>query len=333
MDQLTIVGCEDGEFVLASESGDRFTLPIDDILRSELRRADRAARREDRPLAAVSPREIQQHIRAGLSSDEVAELLGARVEDVRRFEGPVLAEREHIIERALAVPVLMGVDITGEQNHTFGAAIREKLDDLKATGERWTSWKDDGTWYVKLEFTAADVAHDARWSFDAPRAALAPVNADATRLSRQGKVTSEGLIPRLRALDHTPKAEDERFDGEEFGPRALSAQDQDEASDGLARTIRDVATKHAPTSSDQDADTADLLEALRRRRGRREAAPTLESEQPAPVALFDAPVEEAVEVDDVEEAERSPEPAARRRGGRTAMPSWDEIVFGARADD
>ena len=34
------------------------------------------------------------HIRAGMSAQEVAALLGARVEDIARFEGPVLAERE-----------------------------------------------------------------------------------------------------------------------------------------------------------------------------------------------------------------------------------------------
>ena len=36
---------------------------------------------------------------------------GARVEDVARFEGPVLAEREHIVGQALAVPVLLGGDL------------------------------------------------------------------------------------------------------------------------------------------------------------------------------------------------------------------------------
>ena len=48
---------------------------------------------------------------AGLSAAEVADLLGARVEDVARYEGPVLAEREHIVGQALAVPVLMGGDL------------------------------------------------------------------------------------------------------------------------------------------------------------------------------------------------------------------------------
>lgn len=347
MDQLTIVGTEDGKLVLASESGQRFTLPVDDLLRSEIRRIDRASHRDETRAPAPRPKEIQDHIRAGLSSEEVAELLSARVEDVRRFEGPVLAEREHIVGRALAVPVLMGVDLAGEQNPTFGEAIRSKLADIDATRERWTSWKDETGWIVKVEFTAAEVDHDARWSFDPRRSALAPLNADASQLSRQGPMP-EGLIPRLRALDVAPVEEDEeRFDSGAFGPRRPA--EADDASDGFTRSIpsvREAATKRAPSSGTPDPDTADLLEALRRRRGQREAAPVLDPDAetpeprtpaPAPVSLFDA-IEPAYPEGKEESSDEPPTPQQQetdspRRRGRASMPSWDEIVFGARADD
>ncbi|WOF24517.1 septation protein SepH [Microbacterium betulae] len=347
MDQLTIVGTEDGKLVLASESGQRYTLPVDDLLRSEIRRIDRAAHREESRTPAPRPKEIQEHIRAGLSSEEVAELLSARVEDVRRFEGPVLAEREHIVGRALAVPVLMGVDLTGEQNPTFGEAIRSKLADIDATRERWTSWKDETGWIVKVEFTAAEVDHDARWSFDPRRSALAPLNADATQLSRQGPMP-DGLIPRLRALDVAPAEDDERFDSGAFGPRR--APDADDAADGFTRSIpsvREAATKRAPSTEAPNPDTADLLEALRRRRGQRETAPVLEPEAetgepeepaPAPVALFDAlepgyATGQEEGSDETRPPQQQEESDSPRRRGRASMPSWDEIVFGARADD
>ncbi|MGW9111816.1 septation protein SepH [Microbacterium sp. NPDC055683] len=346
MEQLTIVGTEDGKLVLANDSGVRFVLPADDLLRTQLRRIDRAAHSDEPRLPAVSPREIQQHIRSGLSAEEVAALLGARLEDVRRFEGPVVAEREHIVGRALAVPVLMAVDLGGEQNPTFGDAIRGKLSDIAATGERWTSWKDDTGWVVKLEFTASDVDHDARWSFDPRRGALAPLNGDATQLSRQGPLP-EGLIPRLRALDAVEPREDERFDSGAFGPRRLP--EAETATDGLTRAIpsvRDAATKRAPSADAPHPDTADLLEALRRRRGQRETAPVLETEPDAPdepekpgaapVAIFDA-LEPGYagdpEPEPAGETATRPEQDAPRRRGRASMPSWDEIVFGARADD
>ncbi|WP_261163751.1 septation protein SepH [Microbacterium sp. Marseille-Q6965] len=347
MEQLTVIGSEDGALVLANESGERFTVAVDDVLRSEIRRAGTTARPARR--AAASPRDIQTHIRAGMSAEQVAELLGADIEDVRRFEGPVIAEREHIVSQALAVPVLIGSELDGDANPTFGVAIRSKLASLNATGERWTSWKDASGWIVKLEFTAGEVDHDARWSFEPRRSALAPLNSDATQLSRQGPLP-EGLIPRLRALD-TPSKDDSRFDTDAFGPRRLPDPEpavDDSPAGRLAtvssREVRETATRRAPEEHSTSPETADLLEALRRRRGQRESAPMSELDESAarhparggaPVALFEAMAEDKPVAEQPAapepEPEREPEPPRRR--GRASMPSWDEIVFGARSDD
>src|SRR5690349_16914643 len=223
MEQLKVIGTEDESLVLATESGDRFSLAVDDVLRIELRKA-RRDRDTEPPANRPSPREIQAHIRSGLSADEVATLLGARVEDVIRFEGPVLAEREHIVGQALAVPVLLGSDLEPDAHPTFGSAVRSKLAEAGAGAERWTSWKDHAGWTVKLEFTANDVDHDARWGFDPRRSTLSPLNADAIQLSRQGSLP-DGLIPRLRALDTVPAKDDSRFDSGAFGPRKLPDAD------------------------------------------------------------------------------------------------------------
>ena len=65
----------------------------------------------------------------------------ARLEDVQRYEGPVLAEREHIVDQALAVPVLIAGELDPGAQPTFGTAVRAKLADAGAIGERWTSWR------------------------------------------------------------------------------------------------------------------------------------------------------------------------------------------------
>jgi hypothetical protein len=346
MEQLKVIGTEDDKLILATESGDRFSLDVDDVLRVELRKA----RRDRDPEAKTprpSPREIQSHIRAGLSAREVAELLGARVEDIERFEGPVLAEREHIVGQALAVPVLLGGgDFDGDGQATFGSALRVKLAEAGATGERWTSWKEPTGWIVKLEFTAGEVDHDARWGFDPRRSTLTPLNTDAVQLSRQGSLP-DGLIPRLRALEVVHPKDDSRFDSGAFGPRRLP--DADLESPDLpapaAQAVQDAAIKRASEPVVvTSAETADLLEALRRRRGQREPLPGAEEAAaprgPAPVALFDALEPGYDEAPSGEEPAASEYPAnnpavaeAGRRKGRTSMPSWDEIVFGARTED
>ncbi|WP_192626993.1 septation protein SepH [Microbacterium hydrocarbonoxydans] len=344
MENVTIVGTEAGVLVLATESGTRFALPIDDVLHREIRRATRQGEPVTQKLAA-SPRDIQAQIRAGLTAPEVAELLGIGVDDVIRFEGPVLAEREHIIGQALAVPVLIGSEVEPDAQPTFGTAIRAKLADLEATAERWASWKDDSGWIVKLEFTANEVEHDARWSFDPRRSALAPLNADATQLSRQGSLP-EGLIPRLRAVDAerttSPYKDDSRFDSGAFGPRLVPAPEADSEDPSTPErsgsAVQDAAIKRAPESQTTSPETADLLEALRRRRGQRESSPIIdvddrdEPEEVSPIALFDALESDQ---DDEPEPAPAPEPAPDngRRRRRNAMPSWDEIVFGARTDE
>ena len=290
----------------------------------------------------ASPRDIQTQIRAGLSTSEVAALLGVSESDVARFEGPVLAEREHIVGQALAVPVLIGSEVEPDAQPTFGVAVRAKLADLGAVDERWVSWKDESGWTVKLEFTAEDVEHDARWAFDPRRSSLSPLNADATQLSRAGALP-EGLIPRLRAVDServSPYKDDSRFDSGAFGPRLLPApEEQQDASrpapEHSSAAVQEAASRRAPEESHSSAETADLLEALRRRRGQRESAPLFdddETEDSHPIALFDAVEEEP------EEPARTPPPestesSSGRRKRRNAMPSWDEIVFGARTDE
>ena len=109
---------------------------------------------------------------------------------------------------------------------------------------------------------------------------------------------------------------------------------------GNHHTAQDAAIKRAPDAPVTSSETADLLEALRRRRGQREPLPGLESAAPrssAPVALFDAlePGYEEAPSEASTESDTGPvsADAASRRKGRTSMPSWDEIVFGARSDD
>ncbi|WP_433673661.1 septation protein SepH [Microbacterium gorillae] len=357
MEQLTIIGTEGDQLVLVTEAGDRYALVIDDVLRTELKKA---ARRESAPEAPhASPRDIQTHIRAGLSTAEVAELLGTTVEAVQRYEGPVLAEREHIVSQALAVPVLVGSEVEPDGTLSFGMAIRAKLAEAEASGERWTSWKGEEGWIVKLEFVSAEVEHDARWGFDPRRSTLSPQNSAATQLSRQGSLP-EGLIPRLRALDTTPAAsatpwkDESRFDSGAFGPRRLpdpAPTDAETNGENSQRpsTAADAAMNRAPEPDrPTHPDTADLLEALRRRRGQREPAPALEDEAapglvtaPAPLARIDAapaatpaPAETGDDAEIVAEKQAAAErDNGKSRRGRPSMPSWDEIVFGARTED
>jgi hypothetical protein len=247
------------------------------------------------------------------------------------------------------VPVLLATDLEADAHATFGTAVRAKLADAGAVGERWTSWKEPTGWIVKLEFAASEIDHDARWAFEPRRSTLAPLNADAVQLSRQGALP-EGLIPRLRALDVAPAKDESRFDSGSFGPRRMAEPSADlespEVPAPTSPAVQQAAIKRATESSVTSAETADLLEALRRRRGQREPLPGVDEvaaeRSHQPVALFDAlePGYDDAPADadepaalDFREPAVAAEGSGRRSKGRASLPSWDEIVFGARTEE
>jgi len=338
MRDLKVIGLEDGALVAATDDGERFRIVIDEVLQSHVKRS----RQEPYNGPKLSPREVQAHIRAGMSAEDVARLTGAPVEYVQRYEGPVIAEREHIVAAALSVPVIASADPQAdEDDSTFGAAIRSRLAALEATDERWSSWKEEGGWIVKLAFTAAEIDHDARWSFDPKKHALAPLNAEAITLSKQGAMP-DALIPRLRAVEkEPPRPDDSRFDSGAFtfaadddnGPKLELAsigrpQSSPKAAAAAMNRAEDAAD-HAQTNQ-----TADLLEALRKRRGERESVRLEDASSPAPTQPVELPLGDLESPAGQHASDPAPPTASRgSKRGRASMPSWDEIVFGARTDE
>lgn len=410
MQDLRVIGVENGALLAASDDGTRFRIPIDELMQSKLRQKIPEANSGRK----MSPREIQSQIRSGMSAQDVSNLTGVPLDYISRFEGPVLAEREFVVTSALNVAVHTAIDADPfTQGMTFGSAIRHKLVSLHAVNERWASWKEEGSgWVVKLSFTADHIDHDARWSFEPKKNSLAPLNNEAVALSQQGELPGS-LIPRLRAVsgnqterdtesdysndslkdnqddspshspsdsrselqgDNTPNAaQDQRLidsaepDLSRFDSGAFDLAKHDIENPGVA--IREaVLSRFAPTGGSSETSavaantistaapaagvasnqTADLLEALRRRRGERESANYREDEEfvspaelaansrsPQGIRLVDVPLDKylAAEPTTKVTAPQPTTPAKNARKGRTAMPSWDDIVFGARPDD
>src|SRR4051812_29748502 len=154
MQELRVIGVENGALVVSSDDGEHFSIPIDDVLQSRLRQSS-----PDTTVARkLSPREIQEQIRSGMSAQDVASVTGMDVDYVEKYERPILAEREHIVGAALDVPVHTALDTGPVSGMTFGTAIRTRLGAINAINERWASWKDPATgWVVKLSFTADQI--------------------------------------------------------------------------------------------------------------------------------------------------------------------------------
>lgn len=363
--ELTVIGAENGGLVVVDSSGTRYRVPITEALHAALRQTRPAAPAAHR----VGPRDVQALIRSGLSAAEVVAQTGESIEYVQRFEGPVLAEREYVITAARAVPVAVGDDSEPlATTRTFGTVIDSRLDDLGARSAVWTSRKKGSHWVVEIGFLDDDVERSAQWTFDPKKSALVPANHEAQSLSQQGEVPTQ-LLPRLRAVPAEQGPQTSRFDSGAFAGAGMPTR----GSEPMDRP-RSLALDPDTADTQEVGQTADLLEALRRRRGEREAAPVEEWESAraahpstgsirivesltddsidaddegiddlAPVASFDArPASPPATTDTANEGDvgqstapatpSTPTKSATRRG-RAAMPSWDEIVFGARPDD
>ncbi|MDQ1513700.1 MAG: hypothetical protein QOC59_1542 [Microbacteriaceae bacterium] len=266
---LSVIGVEDGAIVAASATGERYRIPVDEALRASLR--DVLPAPQERRL---SPREIQAHVRGGLSAQQVSALTGAPVAYVERFVGPVLAELAYIVESALAVR--LPPESEGAKPRTFGAVMGERLAALNASDVKWTSAKEPTGWVLDVSFVADDIQHEARWLFDPKRMQLVAENTEAATLSQQG--IPAALTPRLRAIEPTmpvtiippapdaeraaavPPAEPDRsrFDSAIFAFPDLQGQ-REQPEKHVAR--------HGPTT--------DQLASLTRRRGQRE--PTVDT--------------------------------------------------------
>ncbi|MEJ8653292.1 septation protein SepH [Streptomyces sp. MS1.AVA.3] len=352
MPELRVVAVSnDGtRLVLKAADSTEYTLPIDERLRAAVRN-DRArlGQIEIEVESHLRPRDIQARIRAGASAEEVAQLAGIPVDRVRRFEGPVLAERAFMAERARKTPVRRPGENTGPQ---LGEAVAERLLLRGADKEsvQWDSWRrDDGTWEVLLVYRVATEPHSASWTYDPPRRLVQAVDDEARALIGESDDTPEPSFPFVPRIARLPRDRplDRALDRQtsERGERtAQSGGEDDEAQ---------VAEEAAAGERERERDSlTSLLEAVPSFRGdmvvpesvksaQSEEEPEAEVEEPpAPAASAGAgsayadvlmPRAVAGHRDRLTgTTDRQAEADGVRPGRRAAVPSWDEIVFGTR---
>src|SRR6478735_7479765 len=200
MQHLRLVGVhEDGlHLLLADDQGNRYSLPLDEALR--------AAARRDRPRlgqlqieisGGLRPKDVQAMIRAGLTAEEVAERAGWPVEKVHRYEGPILAEREHVAGLARQVRLRPRGGSHGAAP-TLDARVTERLRtrEIDSVTARWDSRRTDkGAWTVLLLFTAGGREREAAWQYDPLARTVSAVDDEARWLSEDEDQQVPGPIP------------------------------------------------------------------------------------------------------------------------------------------
>ncbi|MET4001456.1 hypothetical protein ABIB48_000154 [Arthrobacter sp. UYCu511] len=284
MADLRLVGVhDDGEHLLLSgPDGDNYLLPLDEALRTAVGRTSQRAPRLNQPGARMTPREIQSLIRAGSNASDVADQSGLTLEQVRRYEGPVLAEREYIANQARAVSVATSTQHTenysssmAQEPTTLEEMVLHRLSafGIEKASLRWDAWRDHaGAWTISADFepgtewaaSSIGQAPPALWSFHAGRKSLKNANRWAQQLSELEPLDSPVPERRLSAVADKP------FDVEAEAVADPHSPESFDGGDGAE-------PEHSPDASseavvkEQDSSTGysghGFLDMLRSRRG------------------------------------------------------------------
>ncbi|WP_051548567.1 septation protein SepH [Nocardioides sp. URHA0032] len=302
MAHLTLAGVsDDGKRLrLVDEDGTEHTVDLDERLRSATRGESR--RLENKMDSALRPRDIQARIRAGESPEAVAQAAQTSVDKIMAFAAPVMAERQHVAERAQRSSVRRGEGSAPHGARTLGDAVASHLRALNVDPEtvEWDAWRrEDGRWSLVGRYSTAERSGTAELTFDAPGNYVTLDNEDARWLVGE-------------AVAAAPEARD---DLRQARQRRLSTVGDDELP--LGDDAIDLVSEQ-PVEAFLDAEPP--------------AEPELERQQ----SDLREEAEEAAAEDDLHDPEREPdhqdEPPARRAvkktRGRASVPSWDEIMFG-----
>jgi len=310
MVHLTLAGVSDDgkRLLMVSDAGVEFTLDIDPRLRTALRGDDGERRMEIQMDSTLRPRDIQARIRAGETPEAVAEAAHTSVDKIMAFAAPVLAERQHVADRAQRSSVRRKSADTGAAGgaRTLGDVVSHHLRSLNVDPDsvRWDAWRrEDGRWALTGDYASSKRRGSAHFTYDAPGNYVTADNEDA----------------RWLLGDAVPAAPAPRDDLSHARQRRLVAVPEDELPLGVD-AIELVSEDQPIEAFLTDEPPADETE---------------QREEAADAAALDEPAEEpSVEPAPVPvaESETEEEPPARRpvkkSRGRASVPSWDEIMFG-----
>ncbi|HEY5335048.1 MAG TPA: septation protein SepH [Mycobacteriales bacterium] len=160
---LRVVGIDADHLLLLDPDGGGHRVAIDTTLHDSLKQAASVG------TSRLTPREIQDRLRSGASVDQVADAAGVSSERIRRWEGPIRAERDRAVDLAQRTRYARPPD--GAVSGPLGRIVTAHLEHHDLVGS-WESHRDaDGHWVV----TVTHERGSASWRLlDGALAALDP---------------------------------------------------------------------------------------------------------------------------------------------------------------
>jgi hypothetical protein len=244
---LKFVGLsEDGEhLIVEGPQGSAFRLRVTPMVRAAVR-LDRPAMEHHKAEidGSLPPREIQARIRSGMSAHEISQKTGVSLEHIARYEGPILAEREFIAERARTSPIASEPD-----SPTLGEIVTDRLATrgVNILDLEWDAFKSDGHgWLVSVSYIQDQEVLTAKWAFKQSSRTLNALDSEARSLS-ETQISDQPIPPR-----HLSAVRNAVFDFE-----------------AMPVTGSTPAVSASPSAGSPTRETEELVDRLNRMRGTR----------------------------------------------------------------
>jgi hypothetical protein len=299
---LTGASRDGAALLLTDEAGTAFVLDITPRLRAALRGdASRNGKVETTMDSTLRPRDIQARIRAGETAEAVAEAARTSLDKIMPFAGPVLAERQHVAERAQRSSVRRRVGEPAGTSRTLGEAVDAHLRGSNVDPDLvgWDAWRrEDGRWCLVADFELPTRTGSAHFTFDVPGNYVMLDDDDARWL------VGESVAAPAPVRDDLHSARERRLG-------SPAADEELPLGDDAIELV------HEEAPLPLEAFFSEPLE-------RSEHSEHSEHSEPTEVT---EPAEPAVVVDPPEDAPAPRRPVQKKKG-RASVPSWDEIMFG-----
>ncbi|MFN2524072.1 MAG: septation protein SepH [Mycobacteriales bacterium] len=320
MRELHVVALsEDGRSVLLATSRTAgtggFRLKLDDrlaaALRGELPRPGESAARE----IGVTPKDIQTRMRAGESVEEIASSAGVPVARIERFAGPVLSEREQIIEQARKAFLSRGR--LGPSQLPLGDAVDAALAETPSLRPETVSWTtrrlESGHWLVQVSYVSRARSRTASWVYDPGTRAIVPSDPASAALGHAGEVNAP------RAATPRPAATRPRPVAKKAAPKKRKRARAAAGTRAAKPAGKPAAAPPPPAAAAKKKKPAAPKKAAAPKAAAPKAA-RVEPESPPTLRVVPAPP-----------AELTPTPTPKRRtaGERATVPDWADVLFGA----
>lgn len=317
-----------------------FAVRVDDALDRAILEAKQVKEEEDvdpqtgksKPLPVSA---IQAAVRAGARPEQVAQQYAVNEALVRRFAAPVETEKKYAIEQFLTMPAPKGSggrnyqELIGKVLARAGVSLTQVS--WQATRRGYEPWNINGV------FTLDKRIFNARWAWNMHDNTVTCLNG-AARMLLDNSTDDHGQDRPAEAIDdqtdRRPPSQKDTFtqieeedagsEGQESGERqaALTAWLYGKPKESQERTA-EREPSHPSAELTEDPDTA-------------EHPPIRDNESTMvlPVQNHGQPRQEDPG-DDAGQDEQEDQPKegrrskrAKKHSGRSAVPSWDEILFG-----